>query len=316
MANAKRQTPKRDMKTTIIFSILLLPSILWGQVINHFNNLDSKWNVAKTYPAANQQNPNFVAITTTVYGFQGDTLINSEQWFKLYSSSDSLFQSNLLYRGLLRDENNKVFYLDTLNQLDTLYDFSWNVGDSVLFDLYGMYPEWLQIIDVDSVLISGDYYRRLKFAEPIMNAFDELNEVWIEGIGSIHGPLFPNFPVKFSQEMPDSMLVTCTFSNNQQVWQHQNYPSCYVNIVLSLDQLELSDFKIYPNPFTDRIHIENFGLQQYELTLLNSLGQTIKRTQVNGGNQIIDLTEMKAGIYILSINNGLNAKTIKIIKKH
>lgn len=304
------------MKTTILLSILLLPSILSGQVINHFNNLDSKWNVARTYPAANQQNPSFVATTTTVYGFQGDTLINSNQWFKLYSTSDSLFQSNLLYRGLLREENNKVFYLDTLNQLDTLYNFSLNVGDSVLFNLYEMFPEWLQVVNVDSVQISGGYYRRLKFAEPTMHACDELNEIWIEGIGSIHGPLFPKFPVKSSNEMSDSMLVICTFSNNQLVWQHQSYTSCYVNIVLSVDQLELSDFKIYPNPFTNRIHIENFGLQQYELTLLNSLGQTVKRTQVNGGNQIIDLTELKAGIYFLSINNRLNAKTIRIIKKH
>lgn len=304
------------MKTTIIFSILLLPSILWGQVINHFDNLDTKWNVAKTYPAANQQNPNFVATTTTVYGFQGDTLINSEQWFKLYSTSDALFQSNLLYRGLLREENNKVFYLDTLNQLDTLYNFSLNVGDSVLFDLYGTFPEWLKVVNVDSVQISGEYYRRLKFAEPTMNAFDELNEIWIEGIGSIHGPLFPNFPVKFSQEMPDSMLVTCTFSNNQQVWQHLSYPSCYVNIVLSIDQLELFDFKIYPNPFTDRIHIENNGLPQYRLSVLNSLGQTAKQIQINNDNQTIDLTDLTPGIYFLRIDSGDNTKTIKMIKKH
>ncbi len=302
------------MKTTIMLSILLLPSILWGQVINHFDNLDSKWNVAKTYPAANQQNPNFVATTTTVFGFQGDTIINSEQWFKIYSSNDSLFQNDLLYRGLLRAENSKVFYLDTLNQLDTLYDFSLNVGDSVLFDLYGMYPEWLQVVNVDSIQINGNYYKRLKFAEPTMNAFDEFNEVWIEGIGSIHEPLFPNFPIKFSQETPDSMLVTCSFSNSQQVWQHPSYQSCYVNIVLSIDQFELYDFKIYPNPLTDRIHIKNSGLQQYKLTILNSLGQTIKQTQVNNENQIIDLTELKAGIYLLRINDRELIKTMKIIK--
>ena len=116
------------MKTVIVFSVLMLPTILWGQIINHFDNLDSKWNVAKTYPAANQQNPNFVATTTTVYVFQADTVINSVQWFKVYSSNDSLFQNNLVYRGLLRTENNKVFYLDTLNQLDTLYDFNLNLG--------------------------------------------------------------------------------------------------------------------------------------------------------------------------------------------
>jgi len=112
------------------------------------------------------------------------------------------------------------------------------------------------------------------------------------------------------------MLVTCTFSNIQQVWQHQGYPTCYVNIVLSIDQLELFDFKIYPNPFMDRIHIENNGLQQYGLSILNSLGQTVKQIQVNNDNQTIDLSELKAGIYLLRIDNGLNARTMKIIKKH
>lgn len=179
-----------------------------------------------------------------------------------------------------------------------------------------MFPEWLQVVNVDSVQISGDYYRRLKFAEPTMNAFDELNEIWIEGIGSIHGPLFPNFPVKFSQEIPDSMLVTCTFLNNQQVWQHLSYPSCYVNIVHSIDQLELFDFKIYPNPFSDRIHIENNGLQRYRCGMLNLLGHTVKQIQFNNENQTIDLTDLNAGIYFLRIESGDNTKTIKMIKKH
>lgn len=302
------------MKIAMIISILLLPSILLGQIINHFDNIDSRWSVAKTYPAANQQNPNFVATTTIIYGFQGDTLINSEQWFKLYSSSDSLFQNDLVYCGLLREQNNKVFYLDTLNQLDTLYDFSLNVGDSALFEINGVYPEWIEVINIDSIQINGDYYKRLKFNEPTMNGFDELNEIWIEGIGSIHGTLFPNFPIKFSEEMPDSMIVTCTFSNNQQVWQHQSYQNCYVNIVLNLENFELKDFKIYPNPFTDNIYIENICKRQCEITILNNLGQTIKKFQVNNDKQIIDLAELEVGFYYMKIDNRLIAKTLIIFK--
>ena len=304
----------KNMRTTIIFSILMLPLILWGQVINHFDNVDSKWNVAKTYPDASPQNPDFVTTTTTVFGFQGDTIINSEQWFRLYSTSDSLFQHDLSFRGLLREQNAKVFYLDTLNQLYTLYDFSLNVGDSVLFDLYGMHPEWLKVVNVDSIQINGNYYRQLKFAEPTFQAFDELKEIWIEGIGSIHGPLFPNIPVKFSQEMPDSLLITCSFSNSQQVWQHPTYPSCYINIVLSAEQLVFDDFKIFPNPFNDRICIENSRMDRYELTILNSSGQTIKQTQINNDNLTIDLAELKAGIYFLRIDNQMSAKTMKIMK--
>ncbi len=304
------------MKTVIIFSVLMLPTILWGQIINHFDNLDSKWNVAKTYPAANQQNPNFVATKTTVYGFQGDTTIYSEQWFKLYSSNDSLFQNNLIYRGLTRTENSNVLYLDTLDQLDTLYDFNLNLGDTVLFNLYGMYPEWLPVINIDSVQLNGEYYKKIKFAEPSISAFDWLNEEWIEGIGSIHGPLFPTFPVKFSEEIPDSMLLTCTFSDNQQVWNHPSYPSCYVNIVLGLETIEISNFKIYPNPFSDIVYFENSRTENLDLTVFNSLGQAVKWLKITNYKETFDLSGLDDGLYLLRFNDNKKTVTQKIIKKH
>jgi hypothetical protein len=303
------------MKTAIIFWILLLPSILWGQITNHFNNSDSKWHVAKTNPAGNQLNPSFVATTTSVFGFQDDSTLNNEQWLKLYSTNDSLFQNDLVYRGLLRAENSKVFYLDTLNQLDILYDFSLSVGDSVLFDLYGMYPEWLQVIDVDSIQINGDYYRRQKFAEPTIQAFDELNEVWIEGIGSIHGPLFPVFPIKFSQEIPDSMLVTCSYSDNQQVWQHPSYTNCYINIVLGIDRIEVYDFKLYPNPFLEKIHFENNKQEKFDLSISNNNGQLVKQIQLLNDNETIDLSELSEGIYFLTFSGEKGVETVKMIKK-
>jgi hypothetical protein len=303
------------MKTRLIFSLFLLPSLLFGQVVNHFGNLDSKWNVAKTYPAANEQNPTFAATTTTVFGFQGDTLINGEQWFKLYSTTDSLFQNDLVYHGLVRAVNNQVLFIDALNQLSTLYDFTLNVSDSVLFNIAGMSPEWLNVTTVDSIQLNGSYYKRIKFSEPTINAFDVLNEVWIEGIGSIHGPLFPTNPVKFSQEIPDSMFVTCSFSNNQQVWQHPSYSNCYTNIVLGVDQLELTDLNLYPNPFTDKIHIENSGKEQYNLTILNSLGQTIQQLHFNHEKQTIDLAGLKTGVYLVRIENRSNSNTIRIIKQ-
>jgi hypothetical protein len=304
------------MKTLIIFAILLLPSVVWGQITNHFVNLDSKWYVAKTYPNANQENPDFVQTTTTVFGFQGDTIINSEQWLKLYSTNDSLFQNDLLYLGSLREENNKVFYLDTLDQLDTLYDFNLNVGDSVLFDLNASGLEWLEIIDVANIQINGASYERLKFAEPTMGGFSDLNEIWIEGIGSIHGPIFPNNPRRFSHEIPDSMLVTCSFSDSQYVWQHTSYENCYVNIVLGIDQPLMFDFKVYPNPFSDIIHFENSGLGTYEVTILNEIGQIVSQRKSDSKNETFDLSALKAGIYFMRISNAKHAKTMKILVKH
>jgi len=248
------------MKTKIFIIFSFLPVLLLGQKINHFDHLVSKWNVARTYTAANQQNPNFAATTTTIFGYQGDTLINNEQWLKLYATKDSLFQNNLVYQGLTRSENNRVLYLDATNQLDTLYDFNLNVGDSVLFNLFGDYPEKLPVTSIDSIQLNGEFYKRFKFAEPSIIAFDELNEVWIEGIGSIHGPLFPNFPVKFSQEMPDSMLLTCTTFDNLLVYQNSSYSDCYINIVLGLETPEAINFSLVgENKIWSEVNCINFG---------------------------------------------------------
>jgi hypothetical protein len=316
MANAKKPTNRRNMKIITFFLFLFLPILLWGQETNHFAHLDSKWNVAKTYPAANQQNPNFVATKTTVYGYQGDTLINNEQWFKLYSTNDSLFHDNLVYHGLTRSENNRILYLDATNQLDTLYDFSLSLGDKVLFNLNGNYLEKIPITTIDSILINGEFYKRFKFAEPSIIAFDELNEVWIEGIGSIHGPLFPNLPVKFSQEMPDSMLLTCTYSDNQKVWQNSSYSSCYINVVLGIETENIWNFKIYPNPFSDKINLENTRTESFDLTIMNSLGQVVREMKIASNKEIIDLSELDDGIYLLRISDKKNIRTMKLIKKH
>lgn len=305
------------MRTKLLLTILTFPMLVFGQITNHFDNLDSKWNVAKTYPNGNLQNPNFVATTTTVYGFQGDTLINGNLWFKLYSTSDSLFQNNLVFKGLTRTDNNRVLFLDPSNQLDTLYDFNISLGDSVLFNLYGQFPEKIPVINIDSIQINGQFYRRFHFAEPtIINAFDLLSEVWIEGIGSVHGPIFTNFPIKFSTEIPDSLILTCTYSNSQQLWQHPSYNSCYINMVLGLDNKTKTDLTIYPNPVQDIIKLNLTKLDNYEINIYNSSGQKLIQKTISSDVLTIDLTSLNDGIYFITVDNKTERWTSKIIKKH
>jgi len=305
------------MKTNILLTILTFPIFVFGQVTNHFDNLDTKWNVAMTYPNGNIQNPNFVATTTTVYGFQGDTLLNSNLWFKLYSTSDSLFQNNLTFKGFTRTDNNRVLFLDTLNQLDTLYDFNISIGDSILFNLYGQYPEKIPVINIDSIQINGQYYKRFHFAEPTMvNAFDLLSEVWIEGIGSIHGPIFTNFPIKFSTEIPDSLILTCTQSNSQQYWQHPTYNSCYLNIVLGIDNKSKIDLTFFPNPVQDIIKINLIKTENYEINVFNLAGQKLIQKTITSDFVTIDLTTLNDGIYFITVDSKNGRWANKLLTKH
>src|SRR5690554_377039 len=90
------------MKIFLLFSFTLTTTLLFGQITNHFSHQDAKWHVAKTSTAATQEHPNFVATTTTVYGFQEDSTINGETWSKIYSTSDSSFQNNLVFEEIGR----------------------------------------------------------------------------------------------------------------------------------------------------------------------------------------------------------------------
>lgn len=290
------------MKKIFLYFVFVFPLLLYGQVVNHFESGSSKWHVAKTYPAANPQNPNFAATTTTVLGIFGDSTVNGFTWKKIYSSEDSTFQNNLNFKGLLRTENQKVIYINAESEEDTLYDFALNTGDSVRYNLFGSWVEWIKVTAIDTVNLNGGFYRRLKFSEPMINAFDELNEVWIEGIGSIHGPLFPNTPVKFSQEWPDSMLLTCSESENVLVWQHGGYSNCYTNVLVNLKDKNSTALMVYPNPSNKTFTLE-IPENAKQIKVYNGIGQMVYEANLSGETTHV-VTLMQGGTYLLNITNG------------
>lgn len=302
------------IQRTVIIAILSIQSSVFAQPIQHFESLDARWYVAETYPDANQQDPTFVATTTTVYGYQGDTTINGKAWNKLYMTDDAQFQNGLSYIGSSRFDNDQVLFRDTTNQLDTLYDFSLNAGDSVLYNISGINQEWLDILAVDSVQLNGNYYKRFHFDEPSVAAFDWLDEIWIEGIGSIHGPLFPKYPRKFSTEIPDSMLLTCSFASDEQVWQHTDYSNCYESHVWNLSENANVEIITAPNPFENAITIQAPQHSIEKITLLSQLGTELKTIADYKSGQKIDLSFLQSGIYFLKIQVNRNTTTQRIIK--
>lgn len=290
------------MKTLLLITCLL-PTLLFSQITNHFSHQDSKWNVAKSYTAATQEHPSFVATTTKVYGYQGDSLINGETWSKIYSTRDSLFQNNLVYEGLTRVDNDLVLFKGSANTVDTLYDFNLAVGDSIEYDLHGS-QQWLVVNAIHNIQINGQSYKTFTFEEPDLFGFFQLNEIWIEGIGSIHGPLFPNSPTTFSQEIPDSMLLTCSFSNNQQEWVNPDYSDCYVDITLGLKNQESLNFNIYPNPASSILTIESDQNISGDIVIYDVNGKLIQSINADGKEIKIDVSGWENGIYFLNFEVG------------
>ncbi len=72
------------------------------------------------------------------------------------------------------------------------------------------------------------------------------------------------------------------------------------------DEPTLADFRIYPNPVVDYAFIsfeENSAISG-EISINNLIGQTVMSLEINqqSGQQQIDLSGLKSGIYFLSIN--------------
>lgn len=299
------------MKAFLLFSFTLTTTLLFGQITNHFSHQDAKWHVAKTSIAATQEHPNFVATTTTVYGFQGDSTINGETWSKIYSTSDSSFQNNLVFEGLTKVENDLVLFKSATDPIDTLYNFNLSVGDSVFYD-FDFFTSWIHVDEIQSVQINGESYKKFIFSEPTgPTAFDHLNEVWIEGIGSIHGPIFPNAPRKFSEEIPDSMDLTCSYSLNQQHFNNPNYQDCYVNITLGTENQEAINLSIYPNPVSSILTIESSQSINGEIEIFDVNGKLLKTLKAKGETVSIDVSAFENGVYILNFE--LNGQ--KVVKR-
>jgi|SRR5690554_1665403 len=300
------------MKVLLLFSVLL-PTLLFGQITNHFAQPDSKWHVAKSYTAATQEYPSFIATTTKVYGIQGDSLINGETWSKMYSTTDSLFQNDLVYEGLTRKENSLILHIDNQNQLDTLYNFDLELGDSVFYD-FSLFTSWIHVEEIQNIQINGESYRKFIFTEPIgYIAFDRLNEIWIEGIGSIHGPLFPNSPRKFSEETPDSLILTCTFSDNQEQYDHPNFLDCYVDITLHVENEKSLFLNIYPNPVSSVLTIETNELIKGAIKVHDLNGKFVHSINSNVKKTKIDVSGWENGVYFLNFEIGEKQVVKRII---
>jgi hypothetical protein len=305
------------MRLLTALLVIFIPTLASAQVPNYFDKPDTRWHVTNTFPETNMNNPSFIAATTTIFGYKGDTTLNNKQWFKLYATQDSLFQQNLRFQGLIRTKKDLVLYRDTLNELDTLYDFGLLIGDSVQYDLPNDLPvnDSVRITNIDSTQINGAYRKRFSFSE-LQISPGLLNEMWIEGIGSIHSPLFPYDPELISGETPDSLFLSCLYSGNQLVWQKPSYNQCYIQRALGTKTPKAkTGLQLYPNPFKDQIRLEGDQLRALRVTILNSTGQVVREKDVAADQSTLELSGLEKRLYFIQVNNGQQPQTFRMLKR-
>ena len=307
------------MKKTIFILLTFSTLLGFSQKTKTFIDPHANWYVADTYINASPEYPSFVETTTRVYGFIGDTLIGTDIWHKLYSTADSIFSTGNFLHGFFREENGLVFYSENFNFIDTIYNFNLQVGDSIYYPLECFENgHYMHVNLIDSIQIGEEYLRRFHFEKAWCPPF-YIKDTWIEGIGSINGPLFPKWP-REEGVFPDSIRLTCFKSENQLLWQSPFYDECYINHTLPtfVQENQLSRINVFPNPVRDRIYIEfqNNYNRDCVISIFDILGNKIfKERFVQVDIISINTETFLDNFYVLQIKMGKEIYTKKFIKQ-
>ncbi len=190
--------------------------------------------------------------------------------------------------------------IDSTEQV--LYDYNWQVGDTVIRNVREYYKH--VITRIDSTMINSNWHKVWHFQEVTISSKDF--DV-IEGLGCTDDPIFPLFPMNFES----ASKILC-FSNNSTIpfispsvgGYFDNVTSCS----LSLSEIKQREVAIYPNPvngYSKLLLPDNITCGT--LSVHNTLGQTILNTPFEHKSQLLIGDQIKVpGMYYYRVTDADN----------
>ena len=129
--------------------------------------------------------------------------------------------------GAVREEDRRVYYRRKISQNYQdevlLYDFNLNVGDTVTVNWMG---QQLMVMEESEVEVNGTMRRQLGLgAYSIGYPPTEIDEYWIEGVGSTFG-----FLNSGSEGMGGAFItLLCYHENGNLIWDNEEFDDCVMN---------------------------------------------------------------------------------------
>lgn len=245
--------------------------------------------------------------TTEIFWIEGDSMVNSTSYKQIWVSYDSL--STSLFQGLVREADNKVYYVPPNMNEGVLYDFNLEIGDTTSVNniFCGNQGVPITVIDIDFVEHFGITRKRWHIGDE-----GYVQEYWLEGIGSLNGPLYTKY--WYCIVCPIWELL-CFHSNDTLEYIMPGSMSCYYNPVGVNEGIEEVDIFIRPNPVKkgNPIIIETTSFPN-SISIYNITGAIVKSIIPNNEtSHTIETNNLKSGVYFLSVDLNGQTKTHKIL---
>jgi hypothetical protein len=87
----------------------------------------------------------------------------------------------------------------------------------------------------------------------------------------------------------------------------------FVNGLLGVDEFDINNFSIYPNPVTDNLNIRSSSTVN-AITVYDILGKLVLEDNPNAISPSINMSVLNSGIYLVKVTMGDVSKTVKVIK--
>ena len=262
-----------------------------------------QWNIEIT--------GNFVLDTYLYRVSDKDTVINSKKYIIIEKFSS--YHGGFVPIEFMREDTitKQVFMKNYYHTPDEylLYDFSFDVGDSIVYNYQGINKFF--VVSTDSITLQNNKKRKVWHLEWDHNpplCWENKEDTWIEGIGSINGLFYPgcNFGTTYK--------LLCYFENEQIAYsQLPGDTVCFASNV-NIDESIITKIRVFPNPTEGVVFIECHDNCFYDEIFIHNIYQQLVFYS-SSMTSSINLTDLPKGVYLLHfVKDGANMKTVKIVR--
>lgn len=277
----------------LLFAMALLMSTsLVGQ---GFISQDKQWNVLLT------AFPSYVG--TEIFKIQGDSIVDGTTYSKIWVSFDSLV--SLQFMGLLREADNIVYYMQPNLTEGVLYNFNLQVGETAMVRNFFCYEYDIPVtvVSIDTVEYFGVERRQWLLQS------EELYDTWVEGIGSLSGPLYSMFSMCVVCPMWE---LLCYYENDILQYRMPFATTCYGTSVGIDEPSPGTNISVSPNPVRsgENITIQAPGVSG-SISIYDVFGKLVRSFLETDAPSTYDLAP---GLYFVTITTFDNKRiSVKLV---
>ncbi len=267
------------MKRPLLFLLLVLISVnVFGQKI-HFCDSTNVWGTIWS-----SWNEPFVHNAYSHFS-SGKETVKGIEYLVLTRGSLMVNQQVLVREDTL---NGLVYYLTEDSTDEVLYNYNWNIGDTVHYSYNSKYHSYFYMVkSIDSVKTNTVFHKvwKLQFL-PVTNEGAYQTYFIIEGIGSTIGPAGGLYPSAF--ETDEKLSCFTNRSNTPIILPSVDYFDNNTSCTLSIQDVSASQpASVHPNPVTpfSRIRLP-YEMRSGVVKIINAVGQVIWQRTITNEKEI------------------------------